>query len=247
MRSAKKVLAVVLTVLMLALCLLPAFAEDYEYTPATCPGHEYGEGAVTPRTCTTGGYTEYTCALCGNTKREDVTNPAGHTLHSQVIAPTCAESGYTLQTCENCDYSQKTNYVSPTGNHDWQVNTETERAATCGQPGFRQERCSVCGNIRTANTPATGNHTWELTGTRAATCAVNGENYYTCTVCGQNKAENIPATGAHVDSNKDNLCDVCGQSVRAEGPSSGRTFMNLWDRFFGFFWNLFQKIGAQFS
>ena len=245
MRSAKKVLAVVLSVLMLALCVVPAFAEDYEYTPETCPGHVYGEGAVTPRTCTAGGYTEYTCTLCGNTKRENETNPAGHSLQTQVVDPTCAESGYTLKTCANCDYSLKTNYVSPTGNHNWQP--VSEQAPTCGVAGFTRERCGTCGNYRTTPIAATGAHTWQLTGTRAATCAVNGENYYLCTGCGAEKAENIPATGAHVDNNKDNMCDVCGQSVRAEGPSSGRTFMNLWDRFFGFFWNLFQRIGAQFS
>ncbi len=209
MRSVKKMLAVVLSVLMLALCLVPAFAEDtYEYTPETCPGH---------------------------------------TFTTAVIDPTCAESGYTQKTCTKCGYTLKTNYVSPTGAHDWQVDEDHSRPATCGQPGLTRERCSVCGNTRTTNIPATGAHDWQLVGTRAATCAVNGENYYTCSVCGQDKAENIPATGAHVDTNKDNVCDNCGQSVRAEGPSSGMTFMKLWDRFFGFFWNLIQKIGAQFS
>ena len=48
--------------------------------------------------------------------------------------------------------------------------------------------------------------------TKAATCTEAGEKTYTCTVCGKTKVETIPALG-HVDANKDNVCDRCGEKL----------------------------------
>lgn len=48
--------------------------------------------------------------------------------------------------------------------------------------------------------------------TKAATCTEAGEKTYTCTVCGKTKVETIPALG-HVDANKDNICDRCGEKL----------------------------------
>lgn len=209
MKSAKRILAIVLSVLMLALCAVPVLAEtEYEYTPETCPGHSF---------------------------------------ETTVIEPTCAKQGYTTHVCERCGFVYNNNFTDPTGNHDWQ--TVTEQAATCGAAGYKQEKCSVCGNIRTANTPATGAHTWaeDVDRYHAPTCARAGEKYYTCSVCGDQYAENVPATGAHVDANGDNLCDNCGVSVRTSGDSAATSFMKSWNRFLDFFWQIILRIQKMFS
>ena len=49
--------------------------------------------------------------------------------------------------------------------------------------------------------------------TKAATCTEAGEKTYTCTVCGKTKVVAIPALG-HIDENKDNICDRCGEKRR---------------------------------
>ena len=245
MRTAEKILSVILCALMLSLCLVPAFAADYTYTPETCPGHQYGEGVVTASTCTTDGYTEYTCVLCGYVNQANPTNRLGHELVTETVAPTCTESGYTKTTCTRCDYEAKSNFVPATGNHDWVV--VIDRAATCGAAGFKREQCSVCHNFRNTDIPATGNHTWTKTGEHPATCARSGEEYFTCSVCGADKAVEIRPTGDHKDANGDSLCDTCGVSVRAEGPSSATTFMTIWNRVIDFFWSILQKIQALFT
>ena len=48
--------------------------------------------------------------------------------------------------------------------------------------------------------------------TKAATCTEAGEKTYTCTVCGKTKVVAIPALG-HIDENKDNKCDRCGEKL----------------------------------
>ena len=48
--------------------------------------------------------------------------------------------------------------------------------------------------------------------TKEATCTEAGEKTYTCTVCGATKVIAIPALG-HVDANKDNICDRCGEKL----------------------------------
>ena len=48
--------------------------------------------------------------------------------------------------------------------------------------------------------------------TKEATCTEAGEKTYTCTVCGATKVVAIPALG-HVDANKDNICDRCGEKL----------------------------------
>ena len=246
MKTAKKALSVFLCALMLSLCLVPAFAEEYAYTPESCPGHQYGtEGVVTAPTCTTDGYTEYTCVWCGYVNRADLTNRTGHELVTETVAPTCTESGYTRTTCTRCDYEAKSNFVSATGEHDWQV--VSEQAATCGAAGYKREQCTVCKNFRYTDIPASGSHTWTKTGERAATCARSGEEYFTCSVCGADRAVEIKPTGDHKDTDGDGLCNECGVSVRAEGPSSGTTFMTVWNRLMDFFWNIIQKIQALFT
>ncbi len=67
--------------------------------------HIFTESAVVPATCTTKGYTEYTCTLCGVTYRTDFTDYAEHDYIATVTASTPNTKGYTTYSCANCDYA----------------------------------------------------------------------------------------------------------------------------------------------
>ena len=70
----------------------------------------YCTSKVTKPTCTKGGYTTYTCTLCGYSFTGDKTSAKGHTYKAKVTAPTCTEKGFTTHTC-SCGESYVDSYV----------------------------------------------------------------------------------------------------------------------------------------
>ena len=64
-------------------------------------GHSY-DAVVTAPTCTEGGYTTYTCTVCGDSYIGDEVEAVGHSYDAVVTAPTCTEGGYTTYTCTIC-------------------------------------------------------------------------------------------------------------------------------------------------
>ena len=54
---------------------------------------------MTAPTCTEGGYTTYTCSVCGDSYVADEVDALGHSYEAVVTAPTCTEGGYTTYTC----------------------------------------------------------------------------------------------------------------------------------------------------
>ena len=73
-------------------------------------GHTY-EAVVTAPTCTEGGYTTYTCAVCGDSYVADHTEALGHSFEDTVVEATCTESGYTTYTCSVCGYTYRDAFV----------------------------------------------------------------------------------------------------------------------------------------
>lgn len=79
-------------------------------TPTTAPHeHSYTTEVIAP-TCTSEGYTIYSCA-CGHTYNDDYIEKAAHTYEETVIAPTTEAEGYTLYICTVCSYAYKDNYT----------------------------------------------------------------------------------------------------------------------------------------
>ena len=76
-----------------------------EVIPAN--GHSY-VAMITPPTCTTAGYTNYTC-VCGNTYTDDYVDAVGHHYGewTQVKAPTTEESGMDERSCEACEHKER--------------------------------------------------------------------------------------------------------------------------------------------
>ena len=77
------------------------FTTELEIDPAA---HQYDEGKVVEANCSRGGYTLYTCKLCGNVKRENYVPATAHDYEDTVVKPTCQTMGYTRHQCKNCDY-----------------------------------------------------------------------------------------------------------------------------------------------
>ena len=78
----------------------------------TIPAHKhaYVAGKVVAATCTSEGYTVYTCG-CGDTRNEDYTEKAPHIYEETVIPATTESDGYTLYLCTVCSYAYKDNYT----------------------------------------------------------------------------------------------------------------------------------------
>ena len=127
-----------------------------EYTSATCTqaavcvvcgaengtalGHSYN-AAVTDPTCTTDGYTTYTCGACGDSYVGDTVKTSGHSYNAVVTPPTCTMDGYTTYTCGACGDS----YVDDTvkGGHSYNA---AVTAPTCTADGYTTYTCGACGD-----------------------------------------------------------------------------------------------------
>ncbi len=93
---------------------------------------------ITAPTCTTEGYTTYTCD-CGTNYRGDYVNATGHIYAEQVTAPTCENAGYTTYTCV-CGDSYEDSYVNATG-HTYTIQGTLP---TCTEDGDAVYTCD-CG------------------------------------------------------------------------------------------------------
>lgn len=58
-------------------------------------GHSYSAKVTLP-TCTSNGYTTYTCRVCGYSNRDNTTAALGHSYTSSTTASSCTEGGYTV-------------------------------------------------------------------------------------------------------------------------------------------------------
>lgn len=92
----------------------------YESRSIPALGHSYS-GKVTPATCTTGGYTTYTCSRCGDSYKSDYTDANGHNYAGGWVTVTpagCTSSGTEKRVCLTCGNTE-TRTVPALG-HDWE-------------------------------------------------------------------------------------------------------------------------------
>jgi len=143
--------------------------------PITAPGHDY-TSVVTAPTCEDGGYTTYTCTVCGDTYVADETDFLGHAYVGAVtLEPTCTDPGVKTYVCQN-DPSHTFKEEIPAPGHTPDID------ATC----TTDQTCSVCGAMIT---PATGHTPGEavMEDKIEANCTVDGSYNMVvyCEICSE--------------------------------------------------------------
>ena len=95
--------------------------------------HSYKSSVIVP-TCTNGGYTTFTCSVCGDSYKSNETPKLGHNMNEFIVTkqPTCSEKGAKVSECSQCDYSETQS-----------INT-TEH-------NYKDGVCVECGNIKVQN------------------------------------------------------------------------------------------------
>ena len=179
-----------------------------EVKESTTPKGEHEFSVTTiPPTCTSPGYTQRECAVCGERHIEDITAALPHNYVAKVTPATCEGGGKTVHICEGCGSSFVTDYTDPLG-HSWDEGTEVT-GSTCTGEGLMEYRCVRCdyhrlegdaaaghvpGEVATCTTPqlctkcgavivnALG-HDYQEEVT-APTCTEMGYTTYTCSRCG---------------------------------------------------------------
>ena len=190
--------------------------------------HVY-EATTVAATCTSKGYTTYTCSKCGDSYKEEIPVP-GHNYESVVTEPTCDKAGYTTYTCAGCGDSYAEEI--PALGHDYKaVVTEP----TCDKTGCTTYTCVNCGDSYVTDEVAALGHAYQ-TETVEATCVSDGGTVYTCTTCGHSYTVDKVAAFGHnyttttVDATCETAgsvtktCAACGDSTVETIPALGHNY-----------------------
>ncbi len=141
-------------------------------------GHDYSSDVVEP-TCTSMGYTVYTCH-CGDTYTGEYTDMVEHDYDEVVTKPTCTEHGFTTYTCRDCGHSFVSDYTEKV-NHSYD---KTVTAPTCTSMGYSTYVCADCGDTYKADYVDMTEHNYNKVVTEP-TCTEHGYAVYTCPDCGK--------------------------------------------------------------
>lgn len=181
-------------------------------------GHDYRLGRTIAASCTSRGYTEYACSVCGATKRDDYTEMKDHDFVTTGVAASCTEQGYTLHKCTGCDLERITDFIEAKG-HDYE---ESMLPPTCTESSKKVYTCKACGYEQTEHGELPSGHVYVSGIVRAAGCTTEGERHYKCEKCGDEYTSAIPATGhtyaiSAVDTTNGKTerkytCTTCGDS-----------------------------------
>ena len=185
-------------------------------------GHDY-ETVVTAPTCTTPGYTTYTCA-CGYTYVADEVNALGHTngdatVENEVAVTCTAEGSYdTVVCCVVCSVEiSRVNTVVPATGHNYDNGIVT-LAPTCTENGVKTFTCQNDKSHVYTEIIAANGHTAEAIEGKDPTCTETGlTDGAKCSICSEILlAQNvIPANGHTVgesvtENNVDSTCTTNG-------------------------------------
>lgn len=126
--------------------------------PTVAPhDHNFVKTETVKPTCSTIGYTLYTCSQCGQAEMRDFMDPKGHEFgEPEIVELTCEQDGYTLLTCLRCGGIEKRDEEKAPG-HDYQFTQTVE--VSCTVDGGDQYKCSNCGDVKMENlVEATGHN-----------------------------------------------------------------------------------------
>ncbi len=160
--------------------------------------HDYKVTQIVHPTCTTVGYTMYSCWICEDVCRDDEVPALGHDYTKEIVsedylrsAATCTEDATYYYACSRCDVSSEgeskvwfTDKGSALGHDytDWAV-TVVPTCTTLGEErrGCQREGCDHYETREVAIDPDNHNYVPVVT---APTCTEEGYTTHTCSRCG---------------------------------------------------------------
>ena len=167
-------------------------------------------------TCSTEGYSVYTCSVCNNPFHDDIVPATGkHTPAEErknVKPATCTEKGYTGDVvCKDCEtVITKGEEIAAKGHTPDGAGKVT--AATCTEDGYTTYHCSVCNTDYTVAGDKALGHDYQWVTTKEATETEDGLEEHKCTRCGDvDDTKVIPATSSDVkygDANGDGIINI---------------------------------------
>ena len=182
--------------------------DDTRTSAGSALGHAY-TAVVTAPTCTSGGFSAFTCSRCGDACIGDVTSALGHTvvINPAVTAACTAPSLTEGKHCSACKEVLTAQKIIPARGHDYAA-LVTPR--TCAEGGFTAFTCKACGDTYKGDSTSRLGHlygAWANNGggTHSAACLRGGCGYTVTNDCLYNKLT-LGGIPLHV-------CPVCGDAA----------------------------------
>ena len=115
--------------------------------------HRYNK-KNTKATCTEQGYSTFTCSVCGDEYRGEITPCKGHTeVDVSAVPATCIETGLTAgKKCSVCGVILEKQEDTPTVDHTWNKGVITKQP-TVDETGVKTYTCTYCGDTKTEKIP----------------------------------------------------------------------------------------------
>ena len=171
-------------------------ATDLTLSIAPTGDHTWDGGRVTTApNCGNAGEKTYTCAVCKQTRVEELPPVGEHKWNNGVLnpAPTCVDEGTRVFACTVCG-TTRSETVAPTGVHTWSA-WMTEKKPSCYEQGVNVRICTVCKAEERADVPMTA-HDWDGgVLDPAPRCETSGSLRVTCRVCGDYYRETLEPLG----------------------------------------------------
>ena len=181
-------------------------------------GHNYVP-SVTEPTCTSGGYTIFTCSNCGDSYRDNETQPLGHNY--SITQNNSCTGGTTTYKCSRCGKTYSEDTQGGTGH----IYVASTTAPTCVDRGFTIYTCSRCGDSYRDNETQALGHNY-VPSVVSPTCTASGFTVYTCSRCESSyRSGETQATGHRYVSSSHpatcseggytlHECEICGVNYR---------------------------------
>ena len=189
----------------------PVHEHDYRYIETVKP------------TCTSMGYTVYSCKDCDNTYEGDYIDKMPHNYGEKVTEPTCTTMGYTDYECTACGDKFTADYTDKL-QHDYKAEITKP---TCTEFGFTTYTCADCGDSYVADYTDKTEHNYDKK-VVPPTCTEHGYTVYTCPDCGKEYIGDLTDCEKHTYKKTVVLptctamgytiytCESCGDSYKAD-------------------------------
>ena len=180
-----------------------------EQTTISALGHSY-DTVVNAPDCVNGGYTTYTCLVCGDSYVVN-TSALGH-INSQpalenVVNATCTEIGEydTVVYCSVCNVEiSRVHTTVPANGHSYNA---IVTAPDCTNVGYTTYTCSACGDSYVGNYANALGHNYNAVIT-APDCIDGGYTTYTCN-CGDSYVDNYTTALGHAPVTDTSIAPTC--------------------------------------